>query len=65
LLIGPLAVAIISGITVCAFSTACHLFSCIDHPTDVLMLKLDLAGISIMVAGSETPPVYYGFYCEE
>jgi predicted membrane channel-forming protein YqfA (hemolysin III family) len=29
------------------------------------MLKLDLAGISIMVAGSETPPVYYGFYCEE
>jgi len=61
----PLLVAILSGVCVCVFSTICHSFGCICEKTDRFFLTLDLAGISIMIAGSSTPPLYYGFYCEE
>jgi adiponectin receptor len=29
------------------------------------LLKYDYAGISIMIGGSITPPIYYGFMCEQ
>jgi predicted membrane channel-forming protein YqfA (hemolysin III family) len=61
----PLLVAILSGVVVCVFSTISHSFGCIDEQKDKLFLTLDLAGICIMIAGSSTPPLYYGFYCEE
>ena len=49
----------------CAFSVLCHTFCCVDEHTDRILTKLDLAGITIMIAGSCTPPIYYGFYCDE
>jgi predicted membrane channel-forming protein YqfA (hemolysin III family) len=36
-----------------------------SEQADTFLLKLDLSGISVMIAGSTTPAIYYGFYCEE
>lgn len=29
------------------------------------LVRMDYAGISFMIAGSNTPPLYYSFYCQE
>lgn len=29
------------------------------------MARIDYCGISILIAGSNTPPIYYSFFCEE
>ena len=46
-------------------STTYHLFK--DHSELVhdSLVKLDYAGISFMIAGSNTPPLYYSFFCQE
>ena len=35
----------------------------INIETYVLFSRLDYAGISILIAGSGFPPLYYGLYC--
>lgn len=42
-----------------------HLFK--DHSEIVskTLARIDYAGISIMIAGSNTPPLFYSFFCEE
>ena len=42
-----------------------HLFKDISANSHKLLAKFDYAGISFMIAGSCTPPVYYSFICEE
>mmetsp|Transcript_27474 Transcript_27474/g.26554 ORF Transcript_27474/g.26554 Transcript_27474/m.26554 type:complete len:81 (-) Transcript_27474:287-529(-) len=29
------------------------------------MSRIDYAGISVLIAGSNMPPIYYAFYCPE
>ncbi len=46
-------------------SATFHLFKEHSHKSHKLLAKVDYAGISIMIAGSSTPPYYYSFFCEE
>jgi len=42
-----------------------HLFCCQNKGCHDQLLKLDYAGIAIMIAGSCTGCFYYGFYCKQ
>jgi adiponectin receptor len=42
------------------FSTIYHWFGCISEECHQCLLKLDLSGIALLVAGSFLPAVYYG-----
>jgi adiponectin receptor len=45
------------------FSATFHLLK--DHSKSVgeKLARLDYAGISLLIAGSNMPPIYYSFYC--
>jgi len=44
-------------------SSVYHWFCCVSTDTYYSLLKMDLSGIAILIAGSFYPGVYYGFYC--
>ncbi|KAL8149750.1 heptahelical transmembrane protein 1-like isoform X1 [Apium graveolens] len=44
-------------------SSICHLFSCHSHPLNVLLLRIDYVGITVMIITSFFPPIYYVFQC--
>ncbi|XP_017250225.1 heptahelical transmembrane protein 1 isoform X2 [Daucus carota subsp. sativus] len=44
-------------------SSICHLFSCHSHPLNVLLLRIDYVGITVMIITSFFPPIYYIFQC--
>ncbi len=46
-------------------SSTFHLLKEHSHKAHKTLAKADYAGISIMIAGSSTPPFYYSFFCEE
>lgn len=45
-------------------SSMCHLLSCHSEHLSCIMLRLDYAGISALIATSFYPPVYYSFICD-
>ncbi|KAM1478612.1 hypothetical protein ACFX2I_026012 [Malus domestica] len=45
-------------------STICHLFSCHSHPLNLMLLRIDYAGITTMIITSFFPPIYYIFQCD-
>ncbi|PQM40996.1 heptahelical transmembrane protein 1 isoform X1 [Prunus yedoensis var. nudiflora] len=45
-------------------SSICHLFSCHSHPLNLLLLRIDYAGITMMIITSFFPPIYYIFQCD-
>lgn len=47
------------------FSAFYHNNNCVCENTMYFLRKFDLAGICIMIMGSATPPLYYGFMCSE
>lgn len=52
------------GLKCClAFSFVFHWFYCHSPETHRSLAALDYSGISLLIAGSYFPPVYYGFYC--
>lgn len=52
------------GIACCLlFSTAFHLFSCIDQHTHDRLYSLDMSGICMMIMVSYQPPMLIAFYC--
>jgi len=55
----------ICGIICLGSSALFHLFK--DHSAlySKTLARVDYAGISFMIAGSNTPPIYYSFYCSE
>lgn len=55
----------ITAIICLGSSTIFHSFKDMNVRVSELFYKLDFAGISILIAGSNTPPIYYSFYCEE
>lgn len=52
------------GSMCCLFaSTICHLFTCHSKPLAIFLMRLDYAGIAVMIATSFFPPIYYVFQC--
>jgi adiponectin receptor len=43
-----------------AFSTIFHLFGCCSPSSHKMLARLDYTGISIMIVGSNYPPMYFG-----
>lgn len=60
----PLFLHIAGAICCLGFSATMHLFK--DHSPGMgeFLTRLDYAGISLMIAGSNMPPLYYSFYCK-
>lgn len=42
-----------------------HLFKDHSEMYHKTLVRMDYAGISIMIAGSNTPNIYYSFFCQE
>ena len=59
----PLFVYIASAMICLMCSSIFHLFSAHSLKMNLCMSRLDYAGISILVAGSFYPMIYYTFYC--
>lgn len=64
-IIGPLFVHLFSAILCMGFSATFHLFTAHSAEVNNFLSRLDYCGISILIAGSNTPPLYYSFFCEE
>lgn len=45
-------------------SSSCHLLSCHSERLSYIMLRLDYAGIAVLISTSFYPPVYYSFMCD-
>jgi len=60
----PILVFLLSAIFCLAGSTLFHLFYCLSPTVNKIFLRLDYAGICILIYGSGFPPVVYGFYCQ-
>ncbi|KAG6481137.1 heptahelical transmembrane protein ADIPOR1-like [Zingiber officinale] len=45
-------------------SSACHLFCCHSRRLNLFLLRVDYAGIAIMIVTSFFPPIYYIFQCD-
>ncbi|KAJ0960345.1 hypothetical protein J5N97_001829 [Dioscorea zingiberensis] len=55
----------LSGSMFCLLSSsACHLFSCHSHRLNLLLIRVDYAGIAVMIVASFFPPIYYIFQCD-
>lgn len=61
----PLILNYICAVCCFGFSTFYHLFSSHSKRIMTKFIKFDYAGISLMIAGSSTPPIYYAFSCPE
>ena len=61
----PLFIHMVCAIICLGSSAVYHLFK--DHSEMVhkTLVRVDYAGISIMIAGSNTPPLFYSFFCQE
>ncbi|KAK4713052.1 hypothetical protein R3W88_018959 [Solanum pinnatisectum] len=44
-------------------SSICHLFCCHSHKLNILLLRMDYVGITVMIITSFFPPIYYIFQC--
>lgn len=55
----------LSGSMFCLLSSSvCHLFSCHSHHLNLMLLRMDYVGITIMIITSFFPPIYYIFECD-
>lgn len=60
----PLFIHMVSAIICLGCSTFFHLYKDHSEKYSRLLSRLDYGGISILIAGSNTPPIIYSFYCE-
>jgi adiponectin receptor len=60
----PIFVFLISAILCLGFSATFHLFYSVGVKFNKVFLRLDYAGISLLISGSTFPPFVYGFYCQ-
>lgn len=58
-----LGIFLFTAILCLGFSACYHTLSCHSHQVCILFCKLDYCGISLLIAGSIVPCLYYGFYC--
>lgn len=61
----PLIVNYVCAVCCFGFSALYHLFSSHSKRIMTKFIKFDYAGISLMIAGSSTPPIYYAFSCSD
>lgn len=55
----------LSGSMFCLLSSSiCHLFCCHSHDMNLRLLRMDYAGITVMIITSFFPPIYYIFQCQ-
>lgn len=59
----PMVIFILSAMFCLLCSVICHLFSAHSYGVHCMVSRLDYAGISILIAGSYFPVVFYIFYC--
>jgi len=59
----PIIVFLLSAVFCLMCSAIFHLFYCLSHRANQILLRLDYAGVSILITGSCFPPFIYGFYC--
>ncbi|KAF7490182.1 Adiponectin receptor protein [Sarcoptes scabiei] len=57
-----LGIFLITAIVCLALSTCYHTLACHSHQILLLVCKLDYCGISLLIAGSIVPCLYYAFY---
>jgi len=49
----------------CLMGSACfHMFYQMNEKVFRYLMRVDYAGISLLILGSSFPPFYYGFYCD-
>ena len=60
----PIVAFLMSAFACLFLSASYHLFNCHSRYLNDILLLLDYSGISILIAGSSIPPVFYGFYCD-
>mmetsp|Transcript_26001 Transcript_26001/g.46012 ORF Transcript_26001/g.46012 Transcript_26001/m.46012 type:complete len:377 (-) Transcript_26001:6656-7786(-) len=60
----PMVVFILSATFCLGCSVICHLFSAHSANVCSMVARLDYAGISILIAGSYYPVIFYIFYCQ-
>jgi len=60
----PIIVFLISAVFCLLCSAVFHLFYCLSHRANQILLRLDYAGVSILITGSAFPAFVYGFYCQ-
>ncbi|XP_020590018.1 heptahelical transmembrane protein ADIPOR1 [Phalaenopsis equestris] len=54
----------LSGSMLCLItSSLCHLLCCHSHRLNLILSRLDYAGIAVMIATSFFPPISYAFLC--
>lgn len=54
------------GAIVClGCSATFHLFKDYGERAHRTLARLDYGGISVLIAASNTPPIYYSFFCDE
>jgi adiponectin receptor len=46
-------------------SAGFHLYKDKCETLHTVLARVDYAGISILIAGSNIPPIYYSFYCPQ
>ena len=61
----PLFIHLACGFLCLGASGIYHTFNDMNERLGKFLVKFDYAGIVIMIAGSNTPPIYYTFFCEE
>lgn len=61
----PLFIHMICAIICLGSSAFYHLFKDHSEMYHKTLVRMDYAGISIMIAGSNTSPLFYSFFCEE
>ncbi|KAJ4709066.1 Heptahelical transmembrane protein [Melia azedarach] len=55
----------LSGSMFCLLSSSvCHLFSCHSRHLNLLLLRIDYVGITVMIITSFFPPIFYIFQCD-
>mmetsp|Transcript_56800 Transcript_56800/g.149624 ORF Transcript_56800/g.149624 Transcript_56800/m.149624 type:complete len:512 (+) Transcript_56800:17-1552(+) len=59
----PIIVFLFSAFFCLFLSASYHLFNCHSRFLNDILLLLDYSGISVLIAGSFIPIIYYGFYC--
>jgi len=59
----PLMVFYAAAMFMFGFSAIYHLFNAKSKKEMTFWIRFDYAGICIMIAGSSTAPIYYGFAC--
>ncbi|EGR33039.1 hypothetical protein IMG5_063250 [Ichthyophthirius multifiliis] len=61
----PIFVFLISAVLCLSFSSTFHLLYQLSPIHNKILLRMDYAGVSLLISGSTFPIFYYGFFCNQ